>query len=1042
MQDDGNLNPNREPIQKEPTKKEKAAEAGKDVAEVAAKGAATYFGGPVGNQIANAALNTKTGQKITQGVGNLVARNPITRKVLSKAQPAISQAKPLANGAIDALGANPTNAASAAGSAASAGAGAAGAASNASANASQALNNGDIGSGSLPKLASNTPSNTTGTKNIGSSSSNRSSSSSFLGSSNDQTSSSEESDGVVQKESVTRTLWKKIPLHVKLYIFMGLGILVLIIVITAFFMGLGNIFLDYSDDVADSQEYKEEYEEYFTALCEEGDEDCTEEEIKKSEELLKSQEAFYNRLDKLSDKYLSSDETTRKRQRYMILTTVFYGYTPGDMLEGMAFTLDEEGDDDIDENTDQGTDIYKEETDTLKELTKQFDVYGAYCNYQKDGETEETSEEMRDAEGNAFILGYWEAVRVQWSIFNNPVEGFEEARESCEKKSGHITTLKSSGQSAEENFYRYLEETTFLDKRSSLKSSYAAYGKAHGLDTENFDSNYWPEEDLKVVRKQVVEDIKNIVEAQMPKEEESMLALGDDTAYWWPIGSVETTTTKVGTSSSSPMSTEITQYYADGHEAIDIGTASESGVVPIIASDAGTVTLVSESISMPESNSDSAYPNDNSSYGNFVKIKHEDGTSTIYAHLYKNTITVKEGDTVVQGQIIGYMGSSGNSTNTHLHFEIRDANDTNLDPLNKANADGNYVDPDTPKSTNHKWWPIGSSDKNDQNVNSGTNKIYADGDPQYTAYTQHFGSTEMGSPHMGSDIQADTSTNVIASRSGTVIGVVTECTSGYIGNKCGDTWGNYVFIEDKDGRQERYAHLSYGTITVKVGDQVDQGQVIAKAGATGNVTGPHLHFEIYENGTRINPEDFIDPDNPRKQSLMTGDLETLIKWIDTFEGGTTSEDGKYYPVSNKLDGVYTAGHGVTLENNAEEFKKYNIDVWDYMYNGALLPVDIVDAVRLDVINGRLSYVRKAASDAGLALNDYQVYALVSATFNLGTGYMADFIVAYRKYGDTQEFYDNHFSHYVHSKGEVLPGLVTRRKKEFELMHNHNWLFGY
>ena len=57
------------------------------------------------------------------------------------------------------------------------------------------------------------------------------------------------------------------------------------------------------------------------------------------------------------------------------------------------------------------------------------------------------------------------------------------------------------------------------------------------------------------------------------------------------------------------------------------------------------------------------------SYGNNVRIKHPDGTTTLYAHLA--SIGVKQGQNVKGGQRIGGMGSTGNSTGTHLHFEVR-----------------------------------------------------------------------------------------------------------------------------------------------------------------------------------------------------------------------------------------------------------------------------------------------------------------------------------------------------------------------------------
>jgi len=61
----------------------------------------------------------------------------------------------------------------------------------------------------------------------------------------------------------------------------------------------------------------------------------------------------------------------------------------------------------------------------------------------------------------------------------------------------------------------------------------------------------------------------------------------------------------------------------------------------------------------------------NGGYGNYVVIRHENGTQTLYAHNSYNIVDV--GQRVVQGQVIGYVGNTGRSTGSHVHFEVRGA---------------------------------------------------------------------------------------------------------------------------------------------------------------------------------------------------------------------------------------------------------------------------------------------------------------------------------------------------------------------------------
>ena len=77
--------------------------------------------------------------------------------------------------------------------------------------------------------------------------------------------------------------------------------------------------------------------------------------------------------------------------------------------------------------------------------------------------------------------------------------------------------------------------------------------------------------------------------------------------------------------------------------------------------------------------------------------------------------------------------------------------------------------------------------------------------------------------------------------------------------------GYYVNILTTSGALMVYYHMAKGTLKVKTGDKVKQGQVLGYMGATGNVTGAHLHFGIKVNGNWIDPEPYINADYPSKK---------------------------------------------------------------------------------------------------------------------------------------------------------------------------------
>lgn len=168
--------------------------------------------------------------------------------------------------------------------------------------------------------------------------------------------------------------------------------------------------------------------------------------------------------------------------------------------------------------------------------------------------------------------------------------------------------------------------------------------------------------------------------------------------WWWPVGSSTTTVINGKTfATGAPSATRITatfggndsvhQGLGGGHGAIDIGASRGSNV---IASNSGTVIYPTAGarIDYPEQ---AIKPDANGKYNcsglvaNYVVIDHGNGVRTQYSHLYKNTITVRAGDKVEQGQVIGLSGSSGCSTGPHLHFQV-EVNGKRVDPLKYVSA--------------------------------------------------------------------------------------------------------------------------------------------------------------------------------------------------------------------------------------------------------------------------------------------------------------------------------------------------------------------
>lgn len=111
--------------------------------------------------------------------------------------------------------------------------------------------------------------------------------------------------------------------------------------------------------------------------------------------------------------------------------------------------------------------------------------------------------------------------------------------------------------------------------------------------------------------------------------------------------------------------------------------------------------------------------------------------------------------------------------------------------------------------------------------------------------TSRFGG-RWGKTHKGIDIGAPKGTSIKAAAAGTVI----TSSYGYNGG-----YGNYVVISHGNGIETAYGHCN--SLSVKVGQKVSQGQVIATVGNTGRSFGNHLHLEIRVNGVAQNPQNYL-----------------------------------------------------------------------------------------------------------------------------------------------------------------------------------------
>ena len=226
------------------------------------------------------------------------------------------------------------------------------------------------------------------------------------------------------------------------------------------------------------------------------------------------------------------------------------------------------------------------------------------------------------------------------------------------------------------------------------------------------------------------------------------------------------------------------------------------------------------------------------SWGNFVEIDHgtdADGLRwvTLYAHM--KSCAVQVGQTVTAGQVIGYLGHTGNTTGNACHFEMQ-VNGTLVEPRYFTAYGGS----DAAELTQEKADEIlaeavrrAASDQvtaADEAALSGVDlfTLPVAPPPQVSGYDPENG-------HPGIDFAAEEGAGVYAVAGGIVTAADYDVEK-----------GNYVVLDHGGGLETEYQHMK--SLLVSAGQSVAQCQILGYVGSTGNSTGPHLHFEARQDG--------------------------------------------------------------------------------------------------------------------------------------------------------------------------------------------------
>ncbi len=163
----------------------------------------------------------------------------------------------------------------------------------------------------------------------------------------------------------------------------------------------------------------------------------------------------------------------------------------------------------------------------------------------------------------------------------------------------------------------------------------------------------------------------------------------------------------------------ITNNYTTSHTAIDV-VGENRTISDVVSFEDGVVVLTVDNVKSNNTNTKGT-----ATYGNFIKIKHNNGIQTLYAHLKYGSVRVKKGDTVKKGQVIATMGNTGRAFGVHLHFEVMDYNNIRKNPNDYLNNPSyvKSIESPTPTTTETKTEVTSETKIKDKQENTVDNEL-------------------------------------------------------------------------------------------------------------------------------------------------------------------------------------------------------------------------------------------------------------------------------------------------------------------------------